>query len=117
MNTTPRLVPWSETFVALLCPCGNEYLHAYAVTAYEGKEGGGGSGGVLGTGGIYQHSVGGRTGDRLHENPSYNEERFGAGVTFWCENCGGRYELTFAQRKGLTLVVWRKVGEERENPF
>jgi hypothetical protein len=38
-------------------------------------------------------------------NPS--ARRDGLAVAFWCEGCGGTYELTIAQHKGVSLVDWR----------
>jgi hypothetical protein len=39
-------------------------------------------------------------------NPS--SRRGGVVIEFWCEHCGGTYELCFAQHKGMTIVKWRE---------
>ena len=42
--------------------------------------------------------------NQLEGNPS--ARRGGIVILFWCELCGGNYELCFAQHKGQTLTFW-----------
>lgn len=39
-------------------------------------------------------------------NPS--ARRHGLVVGFWCESCGGKFELTIAQHKGSTEIEWHE---------
>ena len=88
----------------LHCPdCGSSYLHHGAVTVYSRKE-------------DNDHTLETRVADRVAEsgivpsklssNPS--SRRDGISIAFSCEMCPARLELTFAQHKGQTELVWRR---------
>ncbi len=45
-------------------------------------------------------------------NPS--QRRYGLTIQFYCEGCGGDFELCMAQHKGETYLNWRKLDTLRE---
>ena len=92
----------------LHCPhCGGSYLHHESVTVYSRREDA-----------DQTHET--RVADRLTEcgivpsklsaNPS--SRRDGVSITFSCEGCPTRLELTLAQHKGQTEIVWRRPRSE-----
>ena len=92
----------------LVCPgCGSAYLHSGRVTVYDRKAGKEDAEHTTvttvrnGRAKTTEDIPSGHAG-----NPS--DRRHGVAVAFSCEGCDGKFELTFAQHKGVTLPAWRK---------
>jgi len=99
-NTRQSFLQYAVEFIAgdnevLKCPsCGTDegYLHHHGVTVYDRHE----------DGPVTVTTV---NGGAAGENPS--SRRDGIAIRFTCELCPAELELTIAQHKGRTYLVWR----------
>ena len=90
---------------ALACPrCGGEYLHHLGVNVYDRVEDAEQTIETRVENGAASVSIVPSSNSR---NPSLRRD--GIAIQFACEFCNGTLELTLAQHKGATLVVWRAV--------
>ena len=86
----------------LLCPkCGESYLHHEIVTVFSRNED---AERVLQTTVTPDGAASGVVRNAGSNNPS--SRRDGLTIEFWCEICGAKPVLTFAQHKGNTIVEW-----------
>jgi hypothetical protein len=90
---------------ALACPrCGDSYLHHERITVYQrehGKE-------------DARHLIKTTVGDgvsietvRAEGSRCPSARRDGLLISFWCEGCNARPELTIEQHSGQTFFRWR----------
>jgi hypothetical protein len=87
----------------LQCPrCDSLYLHQGRVTVFDREEGAELTPVTTVAGGLAATHL--RPSSEVG-NPS--GRRHGLAIAFDCEGCGGDLELTLAQEKGVTEVVWR----------
>jgi hypothetical protein len=91
----------------LACPnCDSFYLHHDAVTVYDRDEDASDVTQVRVENGVATTMT---IPNDVSRNPS--SRRHGMAIEFWCEGCGGEFELTIAQDRGVTEIGWR--GERR----
>jgi hypothetical protein len=85
----------------LLCPyCNGHYLHHLALEWYSRS---GGEDSETGIHILTSEHAGLLLDGNMTENPS--TRRGGFRVGFYCELCGARFSLEFAQHKGQTLIT------------
>jgi hypothetical protein len=87
----------------LCCPhCGFDYLHHDRVIVYSRKEDEETTAETEVTGRATRLRL---VPSELSKNPSVRRD--GVAISFWCEGCDERPELTITQHKGNTYFVWR----------
>ena len=99
-----RIDLYFDSLDVLHCPhCGGNNLHHEIVTVYSRKEDADQTLETRVAGRIAECAI---VPSKISLNPS--SRRDGVSITFSCEGCPSRLELTLAQHKGETFIEWRR---------